>query len=345
MIKEAIRRVVAGEYLSRDEAASAMDVIMRGEAEDAQIGALVTALAMRGETEDEIAGFAQSMRNHARKVELPAGDVAVDVVGTGGGGPATFNISTATTFVVAGAGVKVAKHGNRAITSQCGAADVLENLGVRIDLEPDAVGECIREVGIGFMMAPVHHPAMRFAGPTRRAIGIRTIFNVLGPLTNPAGIRHQVLGVSDRGIAGRLARVCEILGAEHVLVVNAEDGVDEFSISSPTHVHEIRRIGGPGLENYRLQPEDVGLRSESLNSILGGDVSRNTEMILNVLNGEPGGPRSVTLLNAGAAIYAADNASSISEGIRMAEQSIDSGAAKERLNALIEYSNRLVATT
>ncbi|TVR73211.1 MAG: anthranilate phosphoribosyltransferase [Sphaerobacteraceae bacterium] len=343
MIKEAIRRVVAGEYLYREEAAEAMDVIMRGEAEDPQIAALVTALAMRGETEDEIAGFAESMRKHARRVNLPFGEIVVDVVGTGGGGPSTFNISTATAFVVAGTGVKVAKHGNRAITSKCGAADVLEGLGVQIDLEPEAVEDCINTVGIGFMMAPVFHPAMRFAGPTRRAIGIRTIFNVLGPLTNPAGVRYQVLGVSDRDIARKLAKVSELLGAEHVLVVHAEDGLDEFSISSPTHVHEVRRKGGPGLENYRLQPEDVGLQSESLNSILGGDVAMNVEIIRGVLDGKPGGPRSVTLLNAGAAIYAADKAGSISEGIRMAAESIDSGAARERLAALADHSTRLVA--
>ena len=345
MIKEAIRRVVAGEYLYREEAAEAMDVIMRGEAEDPQIAALVTALAMRGETEDEIAGFAESMRRHARRVNLPHGEVVVDVVGTGGGGPSTFNISTATAFVVAGAGIKVAKHGNRAITSKCGAADVLEGLCVQIDLEPEAVEDCINTVGIGFMMAPVFHPAMRFAGPTRRAIGIRTIFNVLGPLTNPAGVRYQVLGVSDRDIARKLAKVSELLGAEHVLVVHAEDGLDEFSISSPTHVHEVRRKGGPGLENYRIQPEDVGLQSESLNSILGGDVATNVEIIRGVLDGKPGGPRSVTLLNAGAAIYAADKAGSISEGIRLAAESIDSGAARERLAALAEHSTRLVATT
>jgi anthranilate phosphoribosyltransferase len=344
MMREAIRRVVAGEHLTRVEAAAAMDVIMSGEAEDPQIAALVTGLAIRGETEDEIAGFATSMRRHARKVSLPDGETVVDVVGTGGGGPATFNISTATIFVVAGAGVKVAKHGNRAITSQCGAADVLEGLGVMIDLEPDAVAECIREVGVGFMMAPVFHPAMRFAGPTRRSIGIRTIFNVLGPLTNPAGVRHQVIGVSDPDVARKLARVAEILGADHVLVVNAEDGVDEFSISAPTNVHEVRRKGGPSVETYRLQPEDVGLTSAPLNDILGGDVTRNTEMILAVLDGQPGATRTVTLLNAGAAIYAADAAGSISEGVRMAGQSIDSGAAKERLQALIEHSNRLAAT-
>jgi anthranilate phosphoribosyltransferase len=344
MIREAIRLVVAGEHLSREEAAQAMDVIMRGEAEDPQIAALVTGLAIRGETEDEIAGFAESMRRHARRVRIPAGEVAVDVVGTGGGGPATFNISTATSFVVAGAGVKVAKHGNRAITSQCGAADVLEGLGVKIDLEPEAVEECINEVGIGFMMAPVFHPAMRFAGPTRRSIGFRTIFNVLGPLTNPAGVQHQVLGVSDRDVARKLARVSEKLGAEHVLVVNAEDGVDELSISAPTVVHEIRRKGGPSLEKYRLQPEDVGLSSAPLNSILGGTVEINSEMIRSVLNGEPGGPRTVTLLNAGAALYAADAVGSISEGVRAAEASIDSGAANERLRALIEVSNRLVVT-
>lgn len=343
MIKEAIRLVVAGEHLSREEAAAAMDDIMSGEAEDPQVAALVTGLAIRGETEDEIAGFAESMRHHARKVNLPPGEVAVDVVGTGGGGPSTFNISTATSFVVAGAGVKVAKHGNRAITSQCGAADVLEGLGVKIDLEPDAVEECINEVGIGFMMAPVFHPAMRFAGPTRRSIGIRTIFNVLGPLTNPAGVQNQILGVSDRDIARKLARVCVKLGAEHVLVVNAEDGVDEFSISAPTIVHEIRRKGGPSLENYRLQPEDVGLVSAPLNSILGGDVNTNADIIRSVLNGEHGGPRTVTLLNAGAALYAADAVSSISEGVRKAEEAIDTGAAKERLQLLVEHSNRLVA--
>jgi anthranilate phosphoribosyltransferase len=344
MIKEAIRLVVAGEHLSREEAAAAMDDIMSGEAEDPQIAALVTGLAIRGETEGEIAGFAESMRRHARRVHIPEGEIAVDVVGTGGGGPSTFNISTATSFVVAGAGVKVAKHGNRAITSKCGAADVLEGLGVKIDLEPEAVEACINEVGVGFMMAPVFHPAMRFAGPTRRSIGIRTIFNVLGPLTNPAGVRHQILGVSDRDIARKLARVSEILGAEHVLVVNAEDGVDEFSISAPTVVHEIRRKGGPSIENYRLQPEDVGLESAALNSILGGDVKTNSEMILSVLNGEHGGARTVTLLNAGAALYVAEAASSISEGVRKAQESIDSGAARAKLHALVEHSNRLVAT-
>jgi anthranilate phosphoribosyltransferase len=344
MIKEAIRRVVAGEHLYREEAAEAMDIIMRGEAEDPQIAALVTGLAIRGETYDEIAGFADSMRQHARKVSLPPDEVVVDVVGTGGGGPSTFNISTATSFVVAGAGVKVAKHGNRAITSKCGAADVLEGLGVRIDLEPEAVEDCINTVGIGFMMAPIFHPAMRFAGPTRRSIGIRTIFNVLGPLTNPAGVRHQVLGVSDRDIARKLAKVSEMLGAEHVLVVHAEDGLDEFSISAPTHVHEIRRKGGPGLEDYRLQPEDVGLESAALNSILGGDVETNAEIIRNVLNGATGGPRTVTLLNAGAAIYAAERASSISEGIRLAAESIDSGAAREKLEAMVTHTTRLVAT-
>jgi anthranilate phosphoribosyltransferase len=342
MIKKAIQRVASGEYLSKEEAAAAMDVIMSGEAEDAQIGALVTGLAMRGETEEEIAGFAESMRRHARKVELADSDGVVDVVGTGGGGPATFNISTAAAFVVAGAGVKVAKHGNRAITSQCGAADVLESLGVNIELEPDAVAECIHGAGIGFMMAPVFHPAMRFAGPTRRAIGIRTIFNVLGPVTNPAGVRHQILGVSDAEIARKLAKVVQILGCEHVLVVYAEDGMDEFSISAPTMVHEVRRKGGPSQETYKLQPEDVGLESAPLNAILGGDVARNTEIIRSVLNGEPGPARTVTLLNAGAAIYAADAAGSISEGVRMAEESIDSGEAGARLESLVEISQRLV---
>jgi anthranilate phosphoribosyltransferase len=344
MIKEAIQRVVAGERLSKDDAAAAMDVIMSGEADPAQIGALVTALAMRGETEEEIAGFAESMRRHARKVELPDGANAVDVVGTGGGGPSTFNISTASAIVGAGAGVKVAKHGNRAITSKCGAADVLEGLGVKIDLEPDGVAECIQQAGVGFMMAPVFHPAMRHAGGPRRAIGIRTIFNVLGPLTNPAGVRHQILGVSDPEIARKLARVVEILGSDHVLVVNAEDGLDELSISAPTTIHEVRRKGGPSRESYTLQPEDVGLDPAPLTDIMGGDVKRNVEMVRGVLEGEPGPSRTVTLLNAGAAIYAADHAPSISAGVRMAEESIDSGSARATLEKLIAISNRLVGT-
>jgi anthranilate phosphoribosyltransferase len=344
MIKDAIKKVVAGETLTKDEAAGAMETIMSGQAEESQIGALITALAMRGETEDEIAGFAETMRRFARPVRLSSNGPLVDTCGTGAGGPLTFNISTAAALVVAGAGARVAKHGNRAITSQCGSADVLEGLGVNVNLEPEQVGRCIEEVGIGFMMAPLFHPAMRFAGPARRALGIRTIFNVLGPLTNPAGARHQVMGVSHGEIAPKMARVLQILGADHALVVHAQDGLDEISISGPTTVHEIGRDGQDAIESYELRPEDAGLPSWPIDAVRGGDVLENAVTIRGLLKGEAGAPRDVTVLNAGAALYAANAAGSIRDGVRMAQEAIDSGAAAAKLDALVELTNRLAGT-
>jgi anthranilate phosphoribosyltransferase len=340
MIKDAIKKVVEGQTLTREEAAAAMEDIMSGQAEESQIGALITALSMRGETSEEIAGFAETMRRFARPVPVSSHESLVDTCGTGAGGPVTFNISTAAALVVAGAGVRVAKHGNRAITSQCGSADVLEGLGVNVNLEPEQVGQCIDDVGIGFMMAPIFHPAMRFAGPTRRALGIRTVFNVLGPLTNPAGARHQVMGVSHREVAGTMAKVLQMLGSEHALVVHAHDGLDEISISGPTTVHEVR-AGSDTPESYDLTPEDAGLERWPLDAIRGGDVHTNAQTIRSILSGDPGGPRAVVALNAGAALYAADVAASIRDGVRMAEESIDSGAAAAKLDALVTLTNRL----
>lgn len=342
MVKEAISKVVEGEVLSREEAAAAMDTIMSGEATGSQIGALLTALRMRGETEEEIAGFAEVMRRHALRVPLASSEPVIDTCGTGGDASRTFNISTVTAFVVAGAGVRVAKHGNRAMTSRCGSADVLEGLGVRIELSPEAVGRCIDEVGIGFMYAPLFHPAMRFAGPTRREIGIRTVFNILGPLTNPAGARHQIIGVSNPQVALKMARVLGLLGTQHALVVHALDGLDELSISGPSAVNDVRVNGSIDLRSYEIDAVDFGLTRAPLDAVRGGTVEDNVALIRGILAGEDGAPRAITLLNAAAALYAADRVDSIQAGVAVAAESIDSGAAAAKLDALVALSNRLV---
>lgn len=342
MVKEAISKVVEGEVLSRAEAASAMDAIMSGEATGSQIGAFLTALRMRGETEDEIAGFAEVMRKHALRVPLSSNDPVIDTCGTGGDASRTFNISTVTAFVVAGAGVRVAKHGNRAMTSRCGSADVLEGLGVRIELSPEAVGRCIDDIGIGFMYAPLFHPAMRFAGPTRKEIGIRTVFNILGPLTNPAGARHQIIGVSNPQLALKMARVLGMLGTQHALVVHALDGLDELSLAGRSAVNDVRVNGSIELRSYEIDAVDFGLARAPLDAVRGGTVEDNVALIRGILAGEEGAPRAITLLNAAAALYAADRVNSIQEGVAMAAESIDSGAAAAKLEALIALSNRLV---
>jgi anthranilate phosphoribosyltransferase len=341
MIVEAIRKVAAREVLTRQEAAQAMEAIMTGEATPAQIAALVTALRLRGEHEDEVAGFAETMRRHAVPVTLSLTRPAVDTCGTGGDGARTFNISTAAAFVVAGAGVPVAKHGNRAMSSHSGSADVLEALGVQINLEPDAVARCVQDVGIGFMFAPRFHPAMRHAAPVRREIGIRTVFNVLGPLTNPAGVRHQLVGVAIPTLVDTVARVLALLGTEHALVVHSADGLDELSVSAPNRVYEVRGNGRLSIHGFTLDAAELGLRSVPLDAVRGGTASENAELIRRVLQGERGPAREITLLNAAAALYAADFASSIGEGIALAADAIDSGAALARLEALAELTRRL----
>jgi anthranilate phosphoribosyltransferase len=338
---DAIRTVVDGGELNADQAAAAMDQIMTGAVTPAQLGAFITALRMRGETIDEIAGLAATMRRHALHVDvdLDKGPL-VDTCGTGGDASGTFNISTTASFAIAGAGVRVAKHGNRSVTSKCGSADLLEALGVVIELSPAAVARCVDEAGIGFMYAPAFHPAMRFVGPTRREIGIRTVFNMLGPLTNPAGTRHQLIGVGHAGIAGKLAGALARLGSSHAVLVHAEEGLDELGLSGPSQVTEFDARDG-GVRTYTVSPSDVGLNESPIGSLAGGDAATNSRISLGVLSGEMGPPRDATLLNAGAGIFAANAAGSIADGIAMAAVAIDSGRAMGCLNQLIALTQEL----
>lgn len=341
--RDAIRDVVEGQELTRDQSTAAMDAIMRGEVPSSQIAAMVTALRMRGETVDEIAGFAEAMRKHAVNVEIDAvSSPLLDTCGTGGDHSNSFNISTTATFAIAAAGVRIAKHGNRAASSLCGSADLLEGLGVQVELTGDEVSRSIEDVGIGFMFAPAFHPAMRFVGPTRKEIGIRTIFNVLGPLTNPAGAGHQLIGVGHPGIAGKLAEVLEKLGSTRVVLVHSDEGLDEIGITGATAVTEWDRATGR-IREYSIRPSDFGLDAGKSDDLKGGGVAENVEITRSILGGEQGPRRTVTLMNAGAGIYAAEQADSIAEGIAMAADAIDSGKAIAKLDALIETTQSIVS--
>jgi anthranilate phosphoribosyltransferase len=339
--KDAIRAIAEGDTLSAEQAAAAMNQIMTGGVTPAQIGAFVTVLRMRGETVDEIAGFAAAMRRHALHVAVDqeAGPV-VDTCGTGGDASGTFNISTTASFVIAGAGVRVAKHGNRSITSKCGSADLLEGLGVSIELSPEDVARCVDEAGIGFMYAPAFHPAMRFVGPTRREIGIRTVFNILGPLTNPAGAQHQLIGVGHPGIAGKLASALALLGSDHAVLVHAEEGLDELGLAGNSLVTEFDARDGE-VRTYSIAPEDVGLAKAAQGALAGGDVAHNVRITTGILSGEDGPPRDAVLLNAGAGIYAANAAASIADGVAMAREAIDSGRAMQALERLVALTTEL----
>jgi len=340
-VRDTIRAVVDGHELSTDQATAAMDAIMTGQVTDAQIGALVTALRMRGETVSEIAGFATAMRSHALRVPVAAtGAALVDTCGTGGDNAGTFNISTTASFIIAAAGVRVAKHGNRAVTSKCGSADLLEGLGVQIELTPDQVGRCVDDVGIGFMYAPAFHPAMRFVGPARREMGIRTIFNVLGPLTNPAGASHQLIGVGHPDIAHKLAQVLRVLGSRHAVLVHAEEGLDELGLAGTSTVTEFDARDGE-IRSFDVTPEDFGLPRANVSDLAGGDAATNVTIARSILSGELGPRRSVTILNAGAGIYAADAAESFAEGIRIAEDAVDSGRALAKVDQLVAFTQSL----
>ena len=336
MIKEAIATLVTGKSLSMDQAEAAMTEIMNGEVTPAQFGAFVTALRVKGETSEEIAGMAKVMR--AKAIQVHADGPVVDTCGTGGDGSSTFNISTAAAFVVAGAGLKVAKHGNRAASSRCGSADVLEALGVKIEMSADQVQRCLSEVGIGFMFAPSFHPAMRYAGPPRREIGIRTVFNILGPLTNPAGAKAQVLGVADAALMEKMAEVLRTLGCQHALVVHGEDGLDEITISRKTQVCELE---GGRIRKYMISPEDLGLSRDSLDNIRGSTPADNAVLVRRILAGAAGPQRDVVLMNAAAAIVAGGKAKTLQEGAGFAAQAIDSGSALAKLDCLIKFSQSL----
>lgn len=340
MIREAIAKLVNHQALSREEAAQAMEELMTGEATSAQMGSFLTALRMKGETVEELAGLAQVMRDKATHVRIPAdlGRPVVDTCGTGGDGANTFNISTTAAFVVAGAGAVVAKHGNRAASSRCGSADVLEALGVNINLKPEEVTACLEEAGIGFMFAPLFHPSMKYAGPVRREIGIRNVFNILGPLTNPAGARRQVLGVPGGELASKLAEALQQLGSEHALVVHSSDGLDEISIAAESYIYEVK--SGGEVKKHVVIPEDFGLARAPAEVMRGGDADDNRAITMQVLEGEKIPQRDVTLLNAAAALVAAGLAPGMKEGVEQAAASIDSGAACERLQVLVEVSNR-----
>ena len=336
MIKEAIQTLISGHSLTTEEAASVMEEIMQGEATPAQFGAFVTALRLKGETVDEIVGLARTMR--AKAIPVTITEPVVDTCGTGGDGSHTFNISTAAAFVAAGAGLKVAKHGNRAMSSQCGSADVLEASGVRIDLDAEQVQKCLREVGIGFMFAPVFHPAMKYAAAPRREIGIRTVFNILGPLTNPASARAQVLGVAEGSLGEKLALVLQSLGCHHALVVHGEDGLDEITLTGKTQVCELR---DGNIKSYIISPEDFGFSRASLDSLKGSTAGENASRLRSVLAGALGPQRDVVLMNAAAALVVGDKAASLREGVALAKEVIDDGRALVKLEQLIGFSQSL----
>src|SRR6185436_13781310 len=319
-LKSIIGKVATGATLSREEAASAFDRMMSGEATPSQMGALLMGLRVRGETVDEITGAVSAMRGKMLRVKAP--DDAIDVVGTGGDGSGSVNVSTCAAFVVAGAGVPVAKHGNRALSSRSGAADVLASLGVKIDLTPDQVGRCVAEAGIGFMFAPTHHPAMKNVGPTRVELATRTIFNLLGPLSNPAGVKRQMVGVFSRHWVQPLAQVLKNLGAEQVWVVHGSDGLDEITLTGPSFVAS---LDNGNIRTFEVTPEDAGLARVSGEALKGGDADANAVGLQGVLDGKPSAYRDVALLNAAAALIIAGRAKDLKEGVAIGAKSLDSG--------------------
>jgi anthranilate phosphoribosyltransferase len=335
MIRECIAKVVEGKDLTTEEAVATMTDIMDGVATPAQIGCFITAMRMKGETVDEITGFASVMREKATPVKCKAARI-VDTCGTGGDGLHTFNISTACAFVAAGAGATVAKHGNRSVSSSCGSADVLKELGVNIEADVPTVERCLETVGIGFLFAPLLHKAMKFAIGPRRELGIRTFFNILGPMTNPAGATSQLMGVYDGELTEVIANVLKNLGGERVFVVHGEDGEDEISITGPTSVAELRE---GKVSSATITPEDFGFKPAKISEIVGGDATENARILKAILEGEPGARRDAVVLNAAAVIATAGLAEDIQSGTSVAADSIDSGKAKEKLEALVQCSN------
>jgi anthranilate phosphoribosyltransferase len=333
MIKEAIAQLVNRHSLTMDEASTVMEEIMEGNATPAQFGAFVTALRLKGETVEEIAGLARTMRTKALRVSIS--EPVVDTCGTGGDGLGTFNISTTAVFVVAACGLKVAKHGNHAMSSQCGSADVLEALGVSIDLNPEQVQKCLEKVGIGFMLAPIFHPAMKYAAAPRKEVGIRTVFNILGPLTNPANAGAQVLGVPEKGLTVKMATVLKMLGCQHALVVHGEDGLDEISNTGKTFISELKQ---GNIRNYEVTPEEFGLCRVKPDRLKGGTAKDNADLLRSILSGKKGAQCDIVLMNASAALVAGDEVVTLAQGIALAREAIDNGKALQKLEELVKFS-------
>ena len=336
MLKAVLNQVVGGENLSRQEAQESMQAIMTGQASESQIGGLLTALRIKGETSEEIAGFAETMRSHTVKVECSQSDL-LDTCGTGGDRKGTFNISTTVAFVVAGAGASVAKHGNHGVSSSSGSADVLKALGVRIDLPAHNIASVIEDARIAFLYAPTFHPAMKYAGKPRRELGFRTVFNVLGPLTNPLAAERQLMGVYERSLTKKLAEVLLRLNTRRAMVVHGLDGLDEISTTAPTQVSEV--VDGKIL-SYLIDPAEYGLPMAALEDISGGTPEQNADIVLGILSGKQGARRDLVLLNAAAALVVADKAENIREGMILAAKSIDSGAAQAKLERMRELTRQ-----
>lgn len=336
-LKPYIQKCVAGEHLSAEEAASALELIMTGQASDAQIAGLLIALRSKGETVDELVGFARMMREKSIKVKADDPH-AIDMCGTGGDGLGTFNISTVASLVAAGAGVTVAKHGNRSVSSQSGSADVLRALGVNVELPAERAEQCLNTVGVGFLFAPFFHPAMKFAAKPRAELGVRTIFNLLGPITNPAGVRKQLVGTFHKEVASRLASALGQLSTHKACVVHSQDGMDEVTVSGETTVFEVEETLSP--RTYSVSPENFGLSGHPPASMAGGTAEQNAAIALNVLNRQPGPQRDVVIANAAFGIYIAGKARDLAQGSAMAAESIDSGQALHKLKRMVDYTNR-----
>lgn len=338
MLKFAIDKVIKNENLTEEEMIRAMDIIMEGKATPAQIGGLLIGLRMKGETLEEITGSAKVMRDKALNLSIQ-NDYAIDTCGTGGDGGSTFNVSTAAAFVAAAAGVVVVKHGNRSVSSKCGSADVLEKLGVNINLQPDEVQKCVDKLNIGFMFAPNFHKAMKHAVGPRRELGVRSIFNLLGPLTNPAGAKGQVLGVFDENLTAVMAGVLKELDVERAMVIHGFDGLDEITVTDRTKVSELK---DGKINTYFIDPKDFGIPLAEKNELSGGEPEENAEIILKILKGETGARRNMVLMNAGAAIYVGKKADSLKEGIEKAKEVIDTGLALKKLNDFAEFTQEVV---
>ncbi len=335
MIRESLKRLIRREDLREEEMAALMGEIMSGNATDAQIGAVMAALATKGETFSELAGAARAMRRKAIRVQTNA-DVVVDTCGTGGDSLNTFNISTTAAFVVAGCGVTVAKHGNRSVSSKCGSADLLESLGVNLQVGPEVVEEAVREIGIGFLFAPLFHGAMRHAARARKELGVRSIFNMLGPLTNPAGANCQLIGVYAPALTEMFAQALKLLGARRALVVHGHDGLDEISVCAPTRVSE---LNGAAIRTYDISPEQLNIPRAARGDLAGGTPADNALITRKILEGEKGPGRDVVVINAGAALVAAGVACDLPEGIGLAGNAIDEGRAMDKLNELVRFTN------